>query len=121
MKMLSAVLFIVFLSAFSACGGDNNPVGPSPSPQPLPSTSVAVSPGSATMKVGNSLVLTASGGDGYYSWETDGILFLDVRPLTSNRSQIEITLDWLPSGITTGKVVVYSNYSSAEVNLTYRP
>lgn len=130
LTVVQIIVLAILVIAMSACSGADGPMAPSgkpsstitpsPSPAPVPSSQLRVNPSNAAMRVGQSLVITASGGDGWYTWETNRMLSLDVRPLTSNRSQIEITLLRLPlDGDNTGVVVASSSFSSATTTLTF--
>lgn len=119
MKAVLSIILLVVISAAACTGGDNGLTTPSGGNQ---SGTVSVTPASATMRVGESLTLTASGGNGFYAWETDRMSVLDVVNLSDGTNrQIRITLERMPTNGNTGSVTVSSRSSYATTSLTFRP
>lgn len=118
--VLSFVFLLVLAVGAGACsGGGGDVTGPSQG-----SSSLSVTPPSATMRPGQYLTLTASGGDGsgFYGWESDRMNILDIETLSgANRRQIRLRLERLPTNGNTGTVTCWSGDKHFVVRLTFVP
>lgn len=135
MKAILSVLVLCLL--ISACGGDSptgptpttgpssntttvssNPApNPNPAPAPPPASNLRLSPENATIAVGQSMVFTASGGDGSnYTMMASPFGVLEWEQTSYN--QIRVTLAQ-KGGVNEGVINVISAYNGSLVERNF--